>query len=254
MSIPSSTQIIDIFTQGVSLFGRLLCVMPTGSYAYNLVVENSDFDARGIFTPNNHYLLGLGVVEQVKVKGDDWVAHDIRQFVKLVLKLNPTILEMLFIEPLYANPLWFEMRDKLRGLITKNAFEPYSAYVRSQIAKALNRKPIGKRSRVVESCGFDCKFASHTARLAVQCIGLMNTGIIEVKLPEPYRSIILAIKLGKYTKDAAIGYCQYLDKQMYGAYQKTKLPESVDVDKFEKECYVPWIQAMIGFNYDRTSN
>lgn len=238
---------VSIFKEGIKSFGRPIMIAQTGSHSYGLETKNSDSDYRGIFIPNEHHLLGLGTVEQVRVNGDDWVCHDIRQFVKLVLKLNPTILELLFIEPIFVESMWFEMRDKLRGLITKQAFKPYSAYVRSQITKALNRKPIGKRSRMVEELGADFKSISHCARLAVQCIGLMETGRIEVKLPEPYRKEILDIKLGKWTKERAISYCQILDKNMYEAYQTTKLLDCVDIDEFEKTCYIPWIRRIITY-------
>jgi hypothetical protein len=153
------------------------------------------------------------------------------------------MLEFLFIEPILKFAHWDTLRKELKKLITKGAFIPYSAYVRSQLNKAKHREPIGKRAELIAEMGYDTKFMSHTARLAVQCVCLMETGEIPVRVPEPFRSEILKIKLGQVTKDEATIYCEDLDVKMHQAYQKTHLPESVNINKFEKDVFIPLMRS-----------
>lgn len=241
----TDADIIDSFFRGTEKFGSLIMVCQTGSKAYGLDTPESDTDARGIFVPHVKYLLGLHKVEQIKISGDDFVCHDIRQFIHILIGQNPTIMEMLYTEPIFETPFWAEYAPKFRQLIHRKAFKSYSAYVRSQLYKAKNRKPIGKRSRIVEAVGFDTKFCSHVARLAVQCIYLMSEGYIPVKVPEPYRTDIMGIKTGEWSKEKAITYCEHLDETMHLAYLKSKLPESIDLEQFEKNIYVPMIKKII---------
>lgn len=238
--------IIDIFKQKTAPFGELVFICRTGSKAYGLDTPESDDDFRSIFIPKVKYILGLQNVEQIKVKDDDWIAHDIRQFIKIVIKQNPTILEMLFADKIvYESPLWVELRPKLKQLITKQAFKPYSAYVKSQLRKAELDKITQKRKELIEKYEYDCKFMSHVARLAVQCIYLMETGEIPVKVPHPFRTTIMAIKTGKVKKDDAWAYCNALDIQMHESYKKSKLSESVDLNKFEHEVYIPLMRRIL---------
>ena len=238
-------EICGQFERGVENFGCPIMIAQVGSHAYGLNTPSSDEDYRGVFFPLEKYVYGLQTVEQVKVKGDDWVCHDIRQYVKLLLKQNPTIMELLFIPPaelVLCVKDWLDFLPHLKKLVTKKAFLPYSAYVRAQLQKAINRQPVGKRSRVVEELGYDTKFMSHCARLAVQCIALMQTGEIPVRVPLEYRGNIMAIKENKVEKSEAIAYIEGLDSKMHEAYKQSVLPEIADVETFESQVFMPYMK------------
>lgn len=250
LKLPEERAIREFFDK-TKPYGVPIMICQTGSHAYGLNTATSDEDWRGVFIPNLDYLLGLKTVEQVKVKDDNWICHDIRQFVKIALKQNPTILEMLFIEPIYSTQIWNHLCLELRATIRKSAFIPYSAYIRSQLHKGKARNPIGKRKEGVEASGYDKKFTSHVARLAVQCIGLMRDGIIPVKVPEPYRTAIISIKSGDVAKEDAFAYCEALDIQMYREYQSSKLPENFNINKFEEEIYLPLMLKLVEMSRSR---
>lgn len=233
------TEVIKEFFEKTRPFGIPIAICQTGSHAYGLNTATSDEDYKGVFIPNPKYLFGVDKVEQLKVKGDDWVCHEIRQFVSIIRKQNPTMMEFLFMEPIYTSEQWEALREPLRGLITREAFKPYSAYVLSQLTKAKFRQPIAKRSELIEKFGYDTKFMSHVARLAVQCIYLMTTAAIPVRVPEPHRTHVLKIKNGELTKEEAIAYCEELDKQMHDAYVCSVLPKTVDFQAFEYEVFIP---------------
>lgn len=236
---------ITSFFEHTKMFGRPIMITQTGSRAYGLETETSDFDFRGCLIPNMDYLLGLKTVEQVKIEGDCHVCHDIRQFIKIALRQNPTILEMLFMEPIYKTALWDRICTELRKTITKKAFLPYNAYVMSQMRKGKSRQPIGKRKEGVDALGMDAKFVSHVARLAVQCKSLMETGIIPIVVPEPHRTQIRAIKEGVMPKEEAFMYCEKLNVEMYEAYKASKLPESFDINAFERDFYIPLMKDLV---------
>ena len=121
----TSDEIGAMFENAVTPFGKVNHIVQTGSRAYGLDTPDSDFDYRGIFVPNFSHLIGLKNCEQVKVNGDDWVCHSLPQFVKLVIKQNPTILEMLFIQPITVSYWTSKLIPHLKKLITKEVFKPY---------------------------------------------------------------------------------------------------------------------------------
>lgn len=232
---------LEKFNEAIAPVGRVLMVCQTGSFAYNLNTESSDEDFRGVFMPKDTYLYGLKTVEQQKVEGDDSVCHGVRQYCLLVGKLNPTILETLFIEPLFIDADFALIREELKKLINKKVFVPYSAYVQSQLKKAQFRQPCEKRKDLIEKYGYDVKFMSHVARLAHQGATLLRTGTIPVKLHGEIRDLVLSIKTGKVDFKRAVEICTEMDKDLHNAYLESKLPESTDFNKFENDFYLPYI-------------
>lgn len=236
------------FREKLKNFGRPIVILQTGSKAYGLDTPNSDDDMRGVFIPHNKYLIGLQNVEQVKIHGDCSVMHSLSHYVHKMVGQNPTLLELLYIEkPIYTTDIWETLKPELRKLVYRGAFKPYSAYVFSQLQKMRFRQPTEKRLELVQAHGFDTKYASHIARLAVQCTYLMREHYIPVIVPEPYRAEILKIKTGGMNKHDTLMYCEELDKQMKEAYDNSTLPTSINIDKFEREVYIPLMKRLITY-------
>lgn len=234
------------FRNGLTKFGNPIMICQTGSKAYGLDTPTSDEDYKAVFIPYNEYLIGLKTVEQVKIQEDCWVAHSLAHYVEKMTGQNPTLLELLFIEnPLFQNDTWKLLLPELRKLVYRGAFKPYSAYVFSQLHKARFRHPTMKRYALIEEHGYDTKFMSHVARLAVQCTYLMREHYIPVRVPEPHRSEIMKIKTGIMDRNETLVYCEELDKQMKEAYDNSTLPTSIDINRFEKETYIPLMKRII---------
>ena len=129
--------------------GRLLYEYIRGSHLYGLNNEFSDIDTSGVFVCTCDELFGcFGYQPQVSDARHDNTWFEIGELVRLLLKSNPTILECLFvpkdkvigeIHPLMQMIL--EHRDKF---VTKQCFNPFFGYAKSQIEKArgLNKKII----------------------------------------------------------------------------------------------------------------
>ncbi len=239
--------VVREFNEGLTKFGSPILICQTGSKAYGLDTPLSDDDYKGIFIPNLEYLIGLKTVDQVRINEDCWVAHSIEHYVHKMIGQNPTLLEILFIEDsLLETDTWKNiLKPAFRQLVYRGAFKPYSAYVLSQLNKARFRHPSMKRYELIQEHGYDTKYMSHVARLAVQCMYLMREHYIPVRVPEPYRSDVMKIKLGQMNKAEALVYCEEMDRKMKEAYDNSTLPTSIDINQFERETYIPLIKRII---------
>lgn len=237
----------DRFKESLINFGSPIMICQTGSKAYGLDTPLSDDDYKAIFIPHTKHLIGLEKVEQVKIQGDCWVAHSVGHYVKRMIGQAPSLLELLFTEGVdFETYSWRDiLKPALKKLVYKDAFIPYSEYVKSQLYKARNSKVTEKRQDLILEHGYDTKFMSHVARLAVQCMYLMREHYIPVRVPEPYRNEVLKIKTGKMNKHEALVYCEELQKIMNDAHANSTLQTSIDVDSFEKDVYIPLLKQSI---------
>lgn len=131
----------------------------SGSKAYNLATENSDTDIRGVFYLPKNMFYGFDYQTQVSNETNDIVYYEIGRFIELLLKNNPSCLELLatpeeFI--LHKSALLKELNYK--DFITSEVEKTFVGYALSQIkkAKGLNKKflnPIDKvRKTVLDFC------------------------------------------------------------------------------------------------------
>lgn len=158
-----------------------------GSNAYGLATMDSDVDYMAVYMEPQEYFLGLQLVQDkdltVHSTSDekDLTAHEIGKFMRLALKSNPSILELLWLpdwaythisthgEYLLDSRHWFASAD-----LVKNAYLGYA----TQQFKLLERRgdfgsDMKKRTE---------KHARHLYRLLIQGFGLYRTGELAVEL------------------------------------------------------------------------
>jgi len=131
----------------------------------------------------------------------DLVAYSLRKYVRLALKGHPTILLLLFVPDdlvLARTELGDELRALRPSLLSKRAGRGYLGYLRGQKERllAIRWQKRVNRPELVESHGFDTKYAMHAARLGYQGIELLETGNLTLPMPEPERSRVMAIRKG----------------------------------------------------------
>lgn len=142
--------------------GRLLFEYIRGSQLYGLATENSDIDTGGVFICKPEEALGiLEYPLRVSDERQDNFWYEISEFAKLAIRSNPNILEALFVpEDKIIGEVhpWFQLfidnRDKF---ITKECFNSFYGYAKSQIEKARGLKkkfvnPIEKRLTPLDFC------------------------------------------------------------------------------------------------------
>jgi len=154
----------------------------TGSRAYGLNHENSDTDRMGIFVAPTVNVAGLSWTSSDESwsdagpEGDDNSKHEIGKFLRLVLKSNPTLIELLFMNEYEildeVGQGMVELRDKM--LYETGIRSAYYGYARAQADRILREFPDHKP-----------KMARHCLRISRQAIDLLTTGEFNVHVGDP---------------------------------------------------------------------
>jgi len=232
-----------------------------GSKLYDVATENSDTDFRGIGFTDISNIIGLNNQEQEQYKNDvpdgkdkiEGTCYDVKYFLRLAMKGNPTIIEVAFADPKFhimTTPIGLEVCEFIKSnFLTKFLFRPYSAYHQAQIRKLQSVKPIGKRKELFDKYLYDLKFCFHSYRLARQCTIIMQEGILRPTLDPIDKEIGLNIRNGMYSKEQAIELLQKVDVEMYDAYKSTSLPEKPNFNKVNDFC-VDIYKKYINGDYD----
>ena len=171
--------------------GRLLYEYIRGSHLYGLNDEYSDVDTGGIYICKGEELLGcFGYKPQVSDSRHDNTWYEVGELVRLLLKSNPTMLECLFVPqdkilgPVH--PLMQMILDQRDQFISKQCFNPFFGYAKSQIEKArgLNKKIVNPVTERLTPFDFiytfkgqgSVKFRDWLAdrSLHQECCGLVN--------------------------------------------------------------------------------
>lgn len=116
-----------------------------GSHAYGTNIETSDTDYAGVFIQSVDDILGNKYVEQVNDDKNDIVIYELRRFLELLGKNNPTVLELLNTPEdcvIYKDPIFDNILENSTQFITKICANSFGGYARTQIGKAkgMNKK------------------------------------------------------------------------------------------------------------------
>lgn len=147
--------------------GRLAYEFVRGSRLYNLNTPTSDTDTGGVYLCSRDELYGLfGYKPQVSDDRHDNTWFEIGELMRLLIKSNPTVLETLFIPKDKiigeTHPLMQMIIDHRDKFVTKQCFNPFFGYARSQIEKArgLNKKIVNPIERKLAPMDFTYTFRS----------------------------------------------------------------------------------------------
>ncbi len=131
----------------------------SGSHAYGLNTPTSDTDIRGVFLLPQDRLYGLHPVEQVADEKNDVVFYELGRFIDLLIKNNPTMLELLAVPAdcvVYRHTIMDLVKPEM--ILSKLCKEAFAGYAKAQIYKArgLNKKVVNpmeeKRKGILDFC------------------------------------------------------------------------------------------------------
>jgi hypothetical protein len=130
--------IADLRRQNLILFEAI-----SGSRAYGTNLSHSDTDLKGVFILPEDQFFGLDYLPQIANETNDEVFYELRRFVELLLKNNPTVLELLGTPAdcvIYQHPLFGQF--KAADFLSKLCRQSFAEYAVAQIRKArgLNKK------------------------------------------------------------------------------------------------------------------
>ena len=248
--------------------GLLLYEFVRGSVSQGINTQLSDTDHGGVYLAPAEQLLGLGIDYQDEIKSekgdDDWM--ELNKFMRLLLKSNPTVLESLFIDDkhvLYEHPIMTEIKKHRSEFITKECFDAFFGYAKSQVHKArgLNKKivqPIVERKTVLDFCYTFYKQGSTKIENWLDYRGLKQKYCGLVNIPNMMETIGVYYDWGNHFLNENIHI-----EELYGAYDNigtysttdiiTKMKKSTDDNeklKLEEDLKKCHMCNMVGFIMD----
>lgn len=223
-----------------------------GSIAHNTYVPNTDpnsiddIDLIAVYlAPAEHYI-GLGRDKehrrgtQIEIGEYDCVHYELKHFVNLLLKSNPTTLLLLWLnEDHYIIKTEFGQRllDNRDLFTSKQLYKSFTRYAQDQIEKMQPSTYQGymgvKRKALVDKFGYDCKNAAHSLRLLKMAAEYLDHGELRV-----YRTgdatMLKQIKTGEWSlEDVKQRATEELDN-VNSALKHSKLPEEPDEEAVEE--------------------
>jgi hypothetical protein len=173
-----------------------------GSTAYGMSTASSDVDRIGVFVAPTRDVLSLRgglVCDQTHVRHDPDIAlHEIGKFLRLGLKANPTILELLYVtnydrctsigEGLVSMRSHLLCEDRVRGA--------YVGYVQSQLGRiARKSQEVGDEAQALVTRKRIAKHARHCFRLLRSGAQLLSSGEIVLDVGDDRDEIFAAGEL-----------------------------------------------------------
>ena len=170
-------------------YGEIIIEAIRGSTAYGLAREGSDIDIVGVFVAPTEDILSLDPPPETLQRHDpDYTHHEIGKFVRLALKCNPTVLELLYMDR--YEELTEEGRmliDNRDAFLSRAAYDSYGAYAMAQARRLATKDD-------AEAWGRYGKHVRHCFRLLQQGRQLLETGTMTLVVPNPEELIALGHK------------------------------------------------------------
>lgn len=173
----------------------LECV--TGSQMYNLATPESDIDVKGIYIlPLKDMYSTIGGWRKIDKVYDhtdpDWAYYEVEKYMNLIIKGNPTALELLFAnEYLLLTQEGKLLLDNRSAFLSKKIKNAYIGYALSQV-----RRKYRNASNVMEYRAG--KHVRHTWRLLKQYEQLATTGTLNPRLTDEERKECFAFQEKSY--------------------------------------------------------
>lgn len=140
---------IDKIKNQLPVAHPLIFATISGAHLYGFPSPDSDVDVRGSFVLPLDALLGLKSLEETVTRTYqhegrevDFVAHDVRKFVQLMLRKNGYVLEQLY-SPLVVQggAAFEELRALGRGCIVRHLVHHYRGFARNQMELLQKQNP-----------------------------------------------------------------------------------------------------------------
>jgi predicted nucleotidyltransferase len=230
-----------IVPQGTILLGY------RGSIAHGMYIPSSEVDSiddkdiMGVCIPELNNYLGFSKFEQKEKMYKEWdsVVYEIRKYFRLLLKSNPNVMSLLWLEPnmyIKKTPLGARLIENRELFVSKQAYHSFNGYAYGQFKRMTHFKHEGymgeKRKELVTRFGYDTKNAAHLIRLLRMGIEFLTEGRLYVHRKDSEQ--LLAIKRGKWTLDKVKDEAEHLFRLAEEAYVASKLPNEPNREEAER--------------------
>lgn len=202
-----------------------------------------DKDVMGISIPPREYYLGLRKFEGWDKQEEEWdiVVYEFRKMIRLLVKSNPNVLCLLWLEPNH-----YILRTDIGDILIENRelfasreiYKSFLGYAHGQMARMTKFKFEGymgqKRKALVEKHGYDAKNAAHMIRILRQGIEFLATGELNVMRHDSKE--LVAIKHGEWTLEQVKAEAKRLFSKAEDALSRSSLPIKPDFDRINDFC------------------
>jgi len=247
--MPSELTEIEFPDTPFDLQPALSMLAMRGSHSHGLYIPptddlgTDDTDLLGVVLPPGRYYLGLHRWERAESAKGRWdvVLYEFRKFVNLLMKQNPNVLGMLWLEGdeylmrgeaaevLIANRALFRHR--------RRAFNSFLGYANAQLKKMQSGAYKGfmgeKRKSLVDRFGYDTKNAAHLIRLLHMGHEYLTTGELHVRRTWD-RELLLDVKTGGWPLPRVQRYAEQWFAKCDDAFSESPLPDDMDEQAIER--------------------
>lgn len=234
---------------------NLVLMTYRGSVAHGMYIPpedpNSidDVDVVGVAVPDDEHYLGLkrfghngNGTRETFVGNLDAVVYEFQKTVRLLLKGNPNIMSMLWVEKehvLLSTDTGMELIWNRHWFAGKHCYQPIAGYAAGQLSKMTHTAFQGymgaKRKKLVERFGYDTKNAAHLLRLLTMGREFLDTGCLQVFRTDDAQTF-LDVKIGKWSKEHVLQAAEDLFNDLRKARDRSPLPNEPDYDRVNSWC------------------
>lgn len=229
---------------------NLFLVARRGSEAHGTYLPSTDpnsiddRDIQTIVVAPQIYYYGLRNFEHAEAINAPWdvVIDEFRKFVQLLIKQNPNVLSILWLERedyLFIHPLAEQLLARREVFSSRLAYKAFCGYADGQLKRMTHvagRGYLGaKRKALVDKHGYDTKNAAHLVRLLHMGREFLNTGVLTVKRTWD-RETILEIKRGNWPIERIYKYAGDLFAECREAVKVSPLPPRLNMTPIENVC------------------
>lgn len=168
----------------------------------------------------------------------DLTIYGLKKFLRLALKGNPTIIQLLFV----PQTRWIKgdargshlqgLADKIVSRACGGAFLGYLQAQRMRFTGERGGSHGATHSEDRDRFGYDTKYAMHMLRLGFQGIELLSTG--RLTFPVPERDFLLNVRMGKSTSQEILTETGQLEREIKNLLDYSPLPAHPDGEAVEK--------------------
>lgn len=174
-----------------------------------------------------------GVHDAPSQAGDlDLTIYGLRKFLRLALKGNPTIIQLLFVPRerwVQGNDIGRALQDLAPSIVSRAAGGAFLGYLQAQRMRFIGERG-GSHGKVheedYEKFGYDTKYAMHMLRLGFQGVELLTTG--KLTFPVPERDFLLRVRTGGSDPQEILTRTGELEREIKDLLDTSPLPRYGD--------------------------
>lgn len=242
---------LSVEEQNNLMIDNLIFLGYRGSIAHGLYVPSTDpngiddKDIMGVFVADKSYYIGLNKQKETVEKWYrewDCVYYEIKKLLNLLLKGNPNVLSLLWLDDrftLKTSAEWDLIKANRNLFVSKKAYHSFAGYAHGQFKRMTHHAKMGymgeKRKALVDKYGYDCKNAAHLIRLLKMGIEFLTEGILYVTRTDDAQQL-LSIKNGEWSLEKVISESERLFALCEESYVRSSLPNEPDYKSVNNLC------------------